>query len=216
MTVPNKSGVDPALRVPGSPGLTTELLLDHLYLLIGLFGIPSAVLGGILFDVQLSRLAYGQANPFLLFLEVGSLLAIPVLILWLRFQLARPSAPTGFYRHILDFLALKHWHPAVTFSLVGLFILPVAWLAHHNHWLFIMFRNLGERALLMTDVQATLDAFAVGFQVTLLGGLPSLLLLHVLSRWKPNRYLPWLLVPMLFIVTVIAAIMIVTVAHFSQ
>jgi hypothetical protein len=181
-----------------------------------LLGIPAAVLGAILFAVELSRLIYRAAEPFLFFLEVARLAAIPVLIAWLRFRLSRPSAPTGFYRHVLDFLAVRRWHPAVKLSFAGLLILPLAWFAHEDLWLFTMFKSMGMRALVMSDVRAGLDGLVVGFQVTLLGGLPLLFLMHLLCRWKLNRYLPWLLIPILFIGTVIATIMIVTIIHFSQ
>jgi hypothetical protein len=190
------------------------LFLEHFYLLIGLLGIPAAVFGAILFAVELSRLVYGTANPFLLFLEFASLIAIPVLILWLRFRLSRPSAPIGLYGNVLDFLALQRWHPAAKPSFAGLLILPLAWFIHEDRWLFTMFKSMGMRALVISDVRAGLDGFVVGFQVTLLGGLPLLFLMHLLCRWKPNRYLPWLLLPVLFVGTVIATIIIVN--HFSQ
>jgi hypothetical protein len=193
---------------------TPRLILDHFCLLIGLLGIPAAVLGAILFDVELSRLAYGAANPFRFFFEVVSLLAIPVLILWLRTRLSLPSAPNGFYRHVLDFLALKCWHPAVKLSFATLLLFPLIWFAHGDRWLFIMFRSLGRRALVMSDVRAALDGLAVAYQVTLLGAL--LFFMHLVCRWKPsNRYLPWLLIPLLVVATVIATIAIVTVIHFS-
>jgi hypothetical protein len=140
------------------------------------------------------------------------------LLLVLRACLALPSAPVGFYRNVLDFLAIARWHPAVKAALVGLLVLPPAWFIHTDRNVLItMLRAMGRRALMLGDVQSELDTFAVVFQLALTGGVPLLFALHMFSRWKPaSRFLPWLLVPLFFVCTVIAVVLIVTIMHSSS
>jgi len=137
------------------------------------------------------------------------------LLLVLRACLALPSAPVGFYRNVLDFLAMARWHPAVIAALVGLMVLPPAWLFRTNHyWPFTLLWTMGRRALLVGEFQSGLDTLAVVYQLSLTGGVPLLFVLHMLSRWKPkSRVLPWLLVPLLFVGTAIAVVLIVAMMH---
>jgi hypothetical protein len=64
----------------------------------------------------------------LLAAEIGGLIMVFVLLLALRACLALPSAPVGFYRNVLDFLAMARWHPSVKAALVGLIVLPPSFL----------------------------------------------------------------------------------------
>jgi hypothetical protein len=187
-------------------------------LLIALFGIPAAGSVALVFALQIPRFLYGQSNPILLAAEIGSLISVFVLLLMLRACLALPSAPIGFYRNVLDFLAMSRWHPSVIAALVGLIVLPPAWLFRTNHyWPFTLLWTMGSRALAIGEFQTGLDTIAVVYQLALTGGVPLLFALHMISRWKPkNRVLPWLLVPLLFMGAAIGVVIIVTLMHFSS
>jgi hypothetical protein len=106
-----------------------------------------------------------------------------------------PSAPSGFYRNVLDFLAMARWHPSVKVALVGLIVLPPTWyLRTGNFWLVTMLRTMGRRALTSGDVQSGLDGIAVVYQLALTGGVPFLFALHMLSRaaWMAlQSYISW-------------------------
>jgi hypothetical protein len=199
-------------------GLAQASLLDRaspFLLLMALFGIPAAGSVALVLLVQIPRLIYGQSDPFLLAAEIGSLIAVFILLLVLRACLALPLAPAGFYRNVLDFLAMSRWHPSVKAALVGLIVLPPTWFFHAgNHWLVTMLWTMGRKALMSGDVQSGLDSIAVVYQLALTGGVPLLFTLHMLSRWKPkSRVLPWLLVPLLFVFTAIAVVLIVAMIH---
>jgi hypothetical protein len=184
---------------------------------ITLLGIPAAGLVAITFDLELSRLIYGQASPVLLGVEIASWLTLLALVLLLRSRLALSSAPRGLYRDVLDFLALARWHAAVKISIAGLLVLPLVWFVLENRWMFTMLESLGRRALALSDVQHALDGGAIVYQHALVGGLPLLFAVHMLCRWKPaSRLLPWLLLPLFFVGTVVAVVVIVTVVHFSR
>jgi hypothetical protein len=183
--------------------------------LTALFGIPSAGCVALVLLVQIPRFIYGQSIPLLLAAEIGSLLSVFVLLLALRARLALPSAPAGFYRNVLDFLAMGHWHLSVKAALVGLIVLPPAWYIHAgNYWRVTMLWTMGRKALTLGDFQTGLNSIAVVYQLALTGGVPLLFALHMLSRWKPkSRVLPWVLVPLLFVVTSIAVVLIVAMIH---
>jgi hypothetical protein len=185
---------------------------------IALFGIPAAGSVALVFALQIPRFLYGQSNPLLLAAEIGSLITVFVLLLALRACLALPSAPVGFYRNVLDFLAMARWHPSVIAALVGLIVLPPAWLFRTNHyWPFTLLWTMGRRAFQVGEFQTGLDTIAVVYQLALTGGVPLLFALHMISRWKPkNRVLPWLLVPLLFVGAAIGVVIIVTLMHFSS
>jgi hypothetical protein len=175
-----------------------------------LFGIPAAGGVALIQAVQIPRFIYGQAVPVLLAAEIGSLLALLVLLLVLRACLALPSAPGGLYRNVLDFLAMARWHPSVKIAFVGLLILPPAWYLRSDYWLIAMLRSMGRRALTSGDVQHGLDSIAVTYQLALTGGVPLLFALHMLSRWKPKSLvLLYLLVPLLFVGAAIGVVLIV-------
>jgi hypothetical protein len=177
---------------------------------ISLFGIPAAGGVALIQAVQIPRFIYGQAVPVLLAAEIGSLLALLVLLLVLRACLALPSAPGGLYRNVLDFLAMARWHPSVKIAFVGLLILPPAWYLRSDYWLIAMLRSMGRRALTSGDVQHGLDSIAVTYQLALTGGVPLLFALHMLSRWKPKSLvLLYLLVPLLFVGAAIGVVLIV-------
>ena len=185
---------------------------------ISLFGIPAAGCVALVLSLQIPRFVYGQSAPLLLAAEAGSLITISVLVLALRASLTLPSAPAGFYRNVLDFLAMARWHPAVKAALVGLIVLPPAWFLHADHnWLISMLRTMGSKALMSGDFQSELDRIAVIYQLALTGGVPLLFVLHMFSRWKPaGRVLPWLLVPLVFAGAAIGVVVIVTLMHFSN
>jgi hypothetical protein len=204
--------------VEGERARTEESLLDRaspFILLIALFGIPAAGCVALLLALQIPRFIYGQSVPLLLAAEIGSLITVFALLLVLRACLVLPSAPVGFYRNVLDFLAMARLHPSVKSALVGLVVLPPTWLIHTDgYWLVTMLRTMGRSALMLGDVQSGMDSIAVVYQLALTGGVPLLFALHMFSRWKPtSRVLPWLLVPLLFMGTAIAVVLIVTMMH---
>lgn len=182
-------------------------------LLMALLGIPAAGGVALVLLVQIPRLIYGQANPLLAAAEIGSLFTVLVLVLLLHSCLQLPSAPVGFYRNVLDFLAMARWHPAVKAALVGLLVLPPAWYTHHNYSLSMLW-IVGARALALSDVQNALDGFVVVYQLVLTGGVPLLFCLHMLTRSKPKRrILPWPLMPLLFVGAAIGVILLVATMH---
>jgi hypothetical protein len=183
-----------------------------------LFGIPAAGSVALVLSLQIPRFIYGQSNPLLLAAEAGSLITIAVLLFALRASLVLASAPSGFYRNVLDFLAMARWHPAVKAALIGLIVLPPAWLLHGDrYWLVTMLLTMRSKALMSGDFQTELDRFAVVYQLALTGGVPLLFVLHMFSRWKPSgRVLPWLLVPLLFVGAAIGVVVIGTIAHFMN
>jgi hypothetical protein len=184
-------------------------------LLIALFGIPAAGCVALVLSLQIPRFIYGQSAPLLLAAEIGSLITVFVLLLVLRACLALHSAPVGFHRNVLDLLAMARWHPSVKAALVGLMVLPPAWYLHSDHWRFTMLWTMGRRALKLEDVRTGLDTITVVYQLALTGGVPLLFALHMFSRWKPkSRVLPWLLIPLLFVGTAIAVVLIVAIIHF--
>lgn len=184
---------------------------------IALFGIPTAGWVGLVFLLQLPRILYGQAAPLLLAAEIGGWVAVLVLALALRACLALPSAPTGFYRNVLDFFAMSRWHASVKAALVGLIILTSAWSFHLGRDFFFLLRILGRRALASGDFHDDMDRILVPYQLALTGGVPLLFALHMLTRWKPkSRILPWVLVPALFVGTAIAVVIIGTIMHFAN
>jgi hypothetical protein len=182
---------------------------------IALLGIPAAGCVALVLLLQIPRFICGQAAPLLLIAEVGSLIVVFVLVLLLRACLALPLAPTGFYRNVLDFLAMAGWHPSVKVGLLGLIVLPPAWFLRSDHyWLISMLRIMGRRALASGDFQDELDRIAVLYQLALTGGVPLLFAMHMFSRWRPaSRVLPWLLVPVLFVGAAIGVVLIVTIMH---
>lgn len=185
-------------------------------LFIALLCIPIAALAFILFLVEFARLIYGHANSLLLGVEVTAVLALFILVLLLRFRTAPPSVPSGFLGAVLDFFALRRWHPAVIVAFVGVLVMPVLWFVQANGWLFTMVRSMGRHVLIFSDVQAALDGAAVMFELTLVPGLPLVFALHLLCRAKPqSRVLPWLLVPLLFLITAVFAILLGSIAHFE-
>ncbi len=184
------------------------------FLFIIVLGIGAAGYVAIVFDLEFSRLIYGQATALFLGVEIASLITLVALVLVLRSRLPLTSGPAGFYRSVLDFFALRRWHAAVKLCLAGLLAMPVVWFVNGNQWLFRMLSWMGRRALEMSDVRGALDGGAVAYQVVLLGGIPLLFALHMVCRWKPaNRILPWLLVPVFFMGVFIASIWIVAGMH---
>jgi hypothetical protein len=73
---------------------------------------------------------------------------------------------------------------------------------------------MGRQALKVGDVQSALDGIAVVLQLSPTGEMPFLFILHLLSRrQRTSRVLLWVLVPLLFIGTVIAVVFLVTIMH---
>jgi hypothetical protein len=182
---------------------------------IALFGIPSAGSVALVLLLQISRFIYGESVPLLLAAEIVALFTVLVLLFVLRACLALPSAPSGFYRNVLDFLAMARWHPAVKAALVGLLVLPPLWyISAGNYWIITMFWKMGRRALTSSYVHSSLDGLVAVYQLSLTGGVPLLFTLHMLSRRKkPRSVLLWLLVPLLFVGAAIGVIFIVTLTH---
>jgi len=182
--------------------------------LMALAGIPAAGAVALVFSLQILRLVDGAYQLLPLAAEVGSLLTVAILFFVLRACLALPSAPRGVYRNVLDFLAMARWHPAVKVAFAALVVLPGAWYIHGSHWLVIMFRLMGWRALRSGDVRDALDGLTAIYQLALTGGVPLLFGVHMMSRWKPkNPLLPWLLMPVVLVGTAVGVVLIVAIVH---
>ena len=182
--------------------------------LMTLFGIPAAGWVALVLFVQVPRFIYRQADPLLFAGEIVALLTVVVLVLILRACLRQPSAPAGFYRNVLDFLALSRWHPSVIVALIALVVLPPAWYFNHNYWAIVALWERGRAALRSVDVQHDLDSVAVAYQLGLTGGVPLLFCLHMLSRSKPSwRILPWVLIPLLLLGSAVGAMIVATILH---
>lgn len=195
-----------------------QSLLDQLSPLIFLaasLGIPGFGAVALVLMLQIPRVLYGEAVPLLLAAEIISLIDVLFFFLLLRFALSRASAPTGFVRNILNFLAMAGWHPAVKTALACILILPPVWYLRSDHyWLIDTIHRTGWQALQSVDVHAQLDGVVAAFQLSLTGGVPLLFTLHMFSRWKPkHRWLPWLLIPVLIVGTAIGVIILVTIGH---
>jgi hypothetical protein len=202
----------------GQEARTEESLLSEaapFIQLIALLGIPGAGSVALVLLLQIPRLIYGRAFPLFLAAEIGSLISVLVLVLALRACLALPSAPSGFFRNVLDFLPMKRWHPSVKAALLGLIVLPLVWALRADHyWLVSMLRTMGRRALASGDFHDELDRFAVVYQLALTSGVPLLFTLHMFSRRKrAGNALPWLLVPVLFVGTAIGVVLLVAIMH---
>jgi hypothetical protein len=181
-----------------------------------LLGIPTGGFFALALLFQIPRLLYGAANPLLAAAGFGGFVLLFVMVLLLRACLKFPSAPTGFYRDVLDFLALARWHPSVKIGLIGLLVLPGAWYLSHSTllWLFATLWKFGHNVFRSGDFRDELDRLATVYELALVGGVPLLFVLHMVSRWKPrSRVLPWLLVPALFVGTAIAVVIIGVILH---
>jgi len=198
-------------------GLVTESFLDKaspFILFLALLGIPAAGAVALVLSLQIPRLAYGEANLLFAAAEIGSLFTVVVLLFLLRACLELPSAPRGFYRNVLDFLAISRWHPSVKAALVGLLVLPPTWYLRTSPALLATIRILGRRSLTSGDVRDGLDGLVTIFQLSLTGGVPLLFGLHMFTRSKPKgRILPWVLVPLLFVGTAVGVVFLVTLGH---
>lgn len=181
--------------------------------LAALLGIPAAGFGALALLLQWPRMLYGEANPILGAMAIGSVFVLLLLIVLLRATLASRPATSGLSRDVLDFLALARWHPAVKVAFFGLLALTTKWSLRGANSLFL-FGMLGWKALASGDVRDDLDRIGISYQLALGGGMPLLFLLHLLSRWQPNRQaLVWLLVPVIFVGTALAVIIIGTIFH---
>jgi hypothetical protein len=181
-------------------------------------GIPVAGGVAVLGLLQIPRLLYDRTNPVLGVAEVISLLALPVLVLLLRYCLGFPGAPGGLYRNVLDFLAMRNWHPALIAALIVLLVLPGVWFSHVDRDLFFLLRIMGwPRVLKSGDFRDDMDRVATLYQLALMGGIPLLFGLHMVSRWQTKRsFLIWLLVPLFFLGLAVAVVVIGTIAHFAN
>jgi len=182
---------------------------------IALLGIPAAGCLAFILLVQIPRSMDNWFAPFLLAAEIGCWITVFVLLFVLRACLALPSAPSGFYRNVLDFVAVARWHLAVKAALVGLIVVPpVLILRANHHWLITMLLTMGPRALKSGDFQSGLETVAVALQLALTGGVPLLFILHMLSRRpKTSSILLWVLVPLLFTGTAIAVVLLAAILH---
>lgn len=181
---------------------------------LALLGIPSSSFVALALLLQTSQFVSGPFRVLFLAAEVGSLVTLFVLVLLLRASLALPWAPHGFYRDVLDFLALSRWHPSVIAALIGLLVLPPAWYLSHVPGFTQLLRILGWRALRSGDVQSGIEGAAAVLELALTGGVPLLFAMHMLTRRKlHNRFLPWLLVPVLLAGTAAAVVFLVVLEH---
>jgi hypothetical protein len=188
--------------------------------LAALLGIPVAASVSLVGFLAIPRLVYdvGVPAPLVFAAKIGGVVAVLVLLFALRACLALPSAPSGFYRNALDFLALARLHPAVKAALVGLIVLPPIWYLHYGeYWLVTLVVTEGWRGFKSGDVQSGLDGMSALYQLALTGGVPMLFALHLLSRSKrKNSVLLWLLVPVLFAGAAVGVVFIATMIHFGS
>jgi hypothetical protein len=195
-----------------------ENLLDRaspLLQVIALLGIPAAGCLAFILLVQIPRSMDSWFAPFLVAAEIGCWITVLALLFVLRACLALPSAPSGLYRNVLDFVAVARWHLSVKAALVGLIVLPPVWILRANHhWLITLLLMMGPRALKSGDFQSGLETIAVALQLSLTGGVPLLFILHMLSRrQRTSSVLLWVLVPLLFMGAAIAVVLLVTILH---
>ena len=192
--------------------------LAPLVCLAAFVGIPVAGGVAVLGLLQIPRFLYNGTNPVLGLAEAGSLLALPVLVFLLRYCLELPGAPRGLYRNVLDFLAMRSWHPALIAALIGLLVVPGIWFSHVDKDLFFLLRIMGwPRVLKSGDFRDDMDRVATLYQLALMGGIPLLFGLHMLSRWQTERrFLVWILLPIFFLGTAVAVVVIGTIAHFAN
>ena len=195
-----------------------ENLLDRaspLLQVIALLGIPAAGCLAFILLVQIPRSMDSWFAPFLVAAEIGCWITVLALLFVLRACLALPSAPSGLYRNVLDFVAVARWHLSVKAALVGLIVLPPVWILRANHhWLITLLLMMGSRALKSGDFQSGLETIAVALQLSLTGGVPLLFILHMLSRrQRTSSALLWVLVPLLFMGAAIAVVLLVTILH---
>src|SRR5579862_9764095 len=109
---------------------TKKSLLDRLsplICLVALVGIPTAGWAALVLLVTIPRFGYGITFLLLAAAEIATLIFLFALVLLLRFCLKRPGAPRGFYRTVLDFLAMARWSPSVIVACTGLLVLPAVW-----------------------------------------------------------------------------------------
>jgi hypothetical protein len=199
-------------------GPPEETLLDGISPFIqpiALLGIPGAGCVALALFQQIPRLIYGQPQVIFLAAELASLLTVLILVIALRASLASSPGPAGIFRDLLDFLAMANWHPSLKIALVALIVLPQVWFMHIDRYLmFTMLGQMGARALQSGDFQTKLDTVAMIWQDALMGGVPLLFTMHMLTRWKPKKtLLPWLLVPVFIVGAAIAIFLIVMIAH---
>lgn len=202
----------------GERARTEENLVDRaspLLQVIALLGIPAVGCLALILLVQIPRSMDSWLAPLVLAAEIGCWIALFVLLFVLRACLALPSAPSGLYRNVLDFLAMVRWHLSVKAALVGLIVLPPIWFLRANHhWLVTMLLMMGPRALKSGDFQSGLETIAVLLQLSLTGGVPLLFILHMLSRrQQTSGVLLWVLVPLLFVGTAVAVVLLVAILH---
>jgi len=200
---------------------TKKTLLDRLSPLIcfaALLAIPAAGGAALLLLVTIPRFEYGLMALLLAIAEIITLVCLFGMVLLLRFCLKRPGAPRGFYRTILDFLAMANWSPTVIVACAGLLVLPALWLRSVERDLMFLFSFHGWRAYKVSgDFRDDIDRLAVAYQLVLMGGVPLLFCLHLFSRWQPQRrVLAWLLLPVLFIATAVSVVVLGTIAHFAN
>jgi len=200
---------------------TQRPLLERLAPLVcraAFIGIPMAGGVAVLWLLQIPRFLYDWTNPVLGVAEVGSLLALPVLVFSLRYCLKLPGSPRGLYRHVLDFFAMRSWHPALIAALIGLLVVPGVWFFHVDRELLFLLRIMGwPRVLKSGDFRDDLDRVTTLYQLALMGGIPLLFGLHMLSRWQTKRrFLVWLLLPIFFLGTAVGVVVIGTIAHFAN
>jgi hypothetical protein len=186
--------------------------------LLALVGIPGAGFGALVLLPAIPQSLEYRENLWLFAGAIASpivLIALLLQICLLRSLLKRPSAPSGFYRDVLDFPALARWHPAVKAALVGQIVLPPAWYIRGNLWrLKIPLRTGWQAFRYSSDFLQGLQSIAVSIQLSLLGGVPLLFMLYLLARRKPGRsLLLWLLLPVLFLGTAVAIVFIGVMLH---
>lgn len=184
---------------------------------MALLGMPPALAAVIVFDREPARLLWGGAEPLFLCMEVAGLAGLGLQGLLLRRCLAEPGAPQGWYRHLLDFPALKAWHPAVKTAGASLILLPLAWWLNDYRWIWNFKTSFWILVRQMSDIHVAFDSLGVAYQFALTAGVPLLLVFHLVSRWRPqDRVLLWLLLGLFFPGTAVLFVVLVTMAHFAH
>ena len=115
--------------------------------------------------------------------EIGSLVALAALVFLLRACLSGPPTPSGVYKDVLDFMAMRRWHSTVWVALVGLLVLPGAWFLHTDRELIFLWQIMGRRPLQQSgDFRDDLDRVVVLYQWALTAGrAPAFLAPHALT-----------------------------------
>lgn len=198
----------------GRIGLSPSNNLTSLVPPLALLGIPVAGGIAILFLPAIPQMLNGRAGPLMAAAGIAGWIIAFTLVFLLRSHLESGAPTSGFYRDVLDFLSLSRWHPATWVTLIALIVLPQVWYLYTARDFFMLIHFLGRNVLRSGDFRDDLERIAVTWQLCWMAGVPLLFCLHMISRWKPRRrFLPWLLIPVLFFGVAFGVLVLVVINH---